>query len=85
LKIDDGTGVTELTLLNQDPRQFSPIDTQEYRAQMIKDGKTTLDLDMETISNLIGKEIEAYGTAEKSDEKGKFTFNARRVIVVAKP
>lgn len=84
LRIDDGTGVTDLVLSDQNPRQFTPIDTQEFRERMLKEGKTTLELEKETLSNIVGKEIEAYGTVESESEQERLIFKARRIVTLGK-
>jgi replication factor A1 len=85
LRIDDGTGITNVTLSEQDPRQFMPIDIQEFRERMLKAGKTTLDLEKDALSNILGKEIEAYGTVESEGEHEKLIFKAKRIVTLDKP
>jgi replication factor A1 len=80
LRIDDGTGVTDVILVDQNPRQFTPIDTQEFRQRMMKQGITVLELERETLSNITGKEIEAYGTAEAENGQKKLIFKAKRIV-----
>lgn len=84
LKIDDGTGVTEVVLESQDPRQYTPGDAQEYLAKMLKEDQANIVLSNDALSNLIGREIEVYGTAEPSSTQGKIQFKARRVVVLEK-
>ncbi|HXZ97777.1 MAG TPA: hypothetical protein VED24_00260, partial [Candidatus Acidoferrum sp.] len=74
LRIDDGTGVADVILLDQNPRQFTPIDTEEFRLRMMKQSVTVLELERETLSNIVDKEIEAYGTAEPEDGQRKLVF-----------
>lgn len=83
LRIDDGTGVADVVLSGQDPTQFS-IDTQQFRERMLKEGKTTLGLDRQELSGVIGKEIEVYGTAEPATVQGKFNFRARKILMIGK-
>ncbi len=85
LRIDDGTGVTNVNLSDQNPRQFMPIDTLEFRERILKEGKTVLDLERDALSNLLGKEIEAYGTVESGNEQKKLIFKAKRIVTVDKP
>jgi hypothetical protein len=84
LRIDDGTGVTDLVLSDQDPRQFTPIDLQEFQARMLKEGNTTLELEKEVLSNLVGKEIEVYGSVEAGTGKEKLMFKAKRIVTLGK-
>jgi hypothetical protein len=84
LRIDDGTGVTDVILVNQNPRQFTPVDPQEFRERMLKQGKTTLELEKEALSSILGKEIEAYGTVESGSGKEKLIFKAKRIIALGK-
>jgi replication factor A1 len=83
LRIDDGTGVADVILLDQNPKQFTPIDTEEFRQRMMKRGVTVLELERETLSNIVGKEIEAYGTAEPEDGQKKLIFKAKRIVSLA--
>jgi replication factor A1 len=80
LRIDDGTGVADVILLDQNPRQFTPIDTEEFRQRMMKQGITVLELEREALSNTVGKEIEAHGTAESEDGQKKLIFKAKRIV-----
>jgi replication factor A1 len=84
IRIDDGTGVTNVILANQDPRLFTPIDVQELRERMLKQAEASLELETEWLSNLIGKEIEAYGTAEAGSVEGKLVFKAKRIMILGK-
>ena len=83
LRIDDGTGVTDVIFQNQNPRQFTPIDTQELRDQILKERKSSIELEKGVLSNLVGKEIEVYGLAEKKSEQEKLVFKAKRVVLLA--
>lgn len=83
LRIDDGTGVTDVILAEQDPRQFVPTDTQDFRERMIKEKGASIELEREFLSNLVGKELEIYGTAEKREQE-KLVFKARRIVALAK-
>jgi ssDNA-binding replication factor A large subunit len=82
LRIDDGTGVIDVILVDQNPRQFAPVDIHEYRERMLKEGITSLELDKEVISNLVGKDIEAYGTVEAHSGQQKLNFKAKRIVTV---
>ena len=79
VRLDDGTGVTDVMFEDQDPRQFAPTDTEEFRQQMLKQDKSSMNLGNEFLSNLVGKELEIYGTAEKG-ELEKLVFKARRFV-----
>jgi hypothetical protein len=84
LRIDDGTGVTDVVLSDQNPRQFIPIDTGEFRERMLKESNITLELEREVLSNLVGKEIEVYGTVETGTGKEKLIFQAKRIVILGK-
>ncbi len=84
VRIDDGTGVTEVILPNQDPRQFAPVDTQEIRERMLKEAENSITLDKEFLLNLVGKEIEVYGTVEQTSVAGKFEFRAKKIFILGK-
>jgi replication factor A1 len=84
ITIDDGTGVANVILANQDPRQFAPIDVQELRERMLKQGEPLLELEAEWLSNLTGKEIEAYGAAESKSVEEKPLFKAKRIMILSK-
>lgn len=84
LRIDDGTGVTDVVLSNQNPRQFIPIDTHEFRERMLKERNITLELEREALSNLVGKEMEVYGTVEAGTGKEKLIFKSKRIVTLGK-
>jgi ssDNA-binding replication factor A large subunit len=84
IRIDDGTGVTNVALANQDPRQFSPTDVQELRERMLRQAEVSLELETGWLSSLIGKEIEAYGTAEAGSPEEKLIFKAKRIVILGK-
>lgn len=84
LKVDDGTGVTDVILVNQNPRQFVPGDPLEFRDRMMKESSATIALEKEMLGNLIGQEIEVYGTAEASSGQQKMVFKAKRIITLGK-
>jgi hypothetical protein len=44
----------------------------------------SLELDTGWLSNLIGKEIEAYGTAETGSPEEKLVFKAKRIVILGK-
>jgi len=85
LRIDDGTGVIDVILVDQNPRQFTPIDAEEFRQRMMAEGIAVLELEREALSNIVGKEIEAYGTAEAEGEQTKLIFKAKRIVSVGIP
>jgi ssDNA-binding replication factor A large subunit len=84
LRIDDGTGVTEVSLDSQDPRQYMPGDTQGYLAEMLKAGQSSIILSKDSLTNLLGREVEVYGTAQATAIQGKLEFRAKRVVVLEK-
>jgi ssDNA-binding replication factor A large subunit len=84
LRIDDGTGVADVILVDQNPRQFTPIDTLEFRERMLKQGVTSLELEREALSSIIGKEIEAYGSVESGSGQEKLIFKAKRIVTLGK-
>jgi hypothetical protein len=51
---------------------------------MLKEDKTVLDLERDALSNLLGKEIEIYGTVESENEQEKLTFKAKRIVTIDK-
>jgi hypothetical protein len=81
--MDDGTGVTDVIFAEQDPRQFAPTDTQEFRERMLREKRVSIELEREFLSNLVGKELEVYGTAEKGEQE-KLIFKAKRIVTLAK-
>ena len=56
---------------------------QDFREQMIKENRAYIELQREFLSNLLGKELEIYGTAEKGEQE-KLAFRARRIVALAK-
>lgn len=83
-KIDDGTGVAEVTISDLDPVQFVSMKSADIKERMLKEEKSQLELAKEDVSGMIGKELEVYGTAEPTGTKGKFEVKAKKVIVVGK-
>lgn len=83
-KIDDGTGVAEVTISDLDPAQFILMKSVDALEQMLKEEKPQLALDKEELSNIIGKELEVYGTAEPTGTEAKFEVKAKKVVVVGK-
>ena len=84
LRIDDGTGVADVVLTNQDPKPFAAIDVQEARERMLSEGRNKLSLSAQELSTIVGKEIEVYGTAEPATAPGKFCFGAKKILVIQK-
>jgi replication factor A1 len=84
IKLDDGTGATDVILADQDPRQFSPRDVEEFRQRMIKDGESSQEIEKDFLGGLVGKELEVYGTAERSNGE-KLVFRSMRFVILAKP
>jgi len=82
LRIDDGTGVVDVILSSEDPSRFIAVDIQIARGHMLKEGRTSINLERVAFSNLLGKEIEVYGTTEKSEDKAKYEFKARKILLV---
>jgi ssDNA-binding replication factor A large subunit len=83
VRIDDGTGVADVILAGQDPRQFAPTDAQEFRESMIDESTASMELEKEYLSNLVGKELEIYGSTEKGEQE-KLAFRAKRIVMLAK-
>ena len=83
LKIDDGTGVAEVILTNQDPTGLASTDPKQIVERMLNEGGTSVSIRKEELADLIGKEIEVYGTAGQSTQ-GKLGFDAKKIIVVPK-
>lgn len=84
LRIDDGTGVADVVISNQDPAQFVSKDLAQVRERMLKEGKAEFVLSREELSNIVGKEIEVYGTAEQEGIQSKFEVRARKILVLGK-
>jgi replication factor A1 len=84
LKIDDGTGVADVTLSGQDAATLTTLDLQKIREFTLKEGKGTRNLPQEELLGLVGKEIEVYGTAEAGAAEGKFDLMAKKLVLVPK-
>ncbi len=84
LKIDDGTGVADIVLSDLDPAQVISTDLSQVRERMLKQGKGEVKVNKEELSSAIGKEIEAYGTAEPAGAQGKFDVKAKKVLLLPK-
>jgi ssDNA-binding replication factor A large subunit len=83
-RIDDGTGVAEVTISDLDPVQFVSLKSPDIMERMFKEEKSQLALAKEDIAGMVGKELEVYGTAEATGKKGTFEVKSKRVIVVGK-
>ena len=84
LQIDDGTGVAEITITNAEVNDLLPFNTNEIKDQMLTNGDGKIKLSKNQVSDMVGKEIDAYGTAKEKNGKGKFTFLAHKVLSAGK-
>jgi ssDNA-binding replication factor A large subunit len=83
-KIDDGTGVADVVVSDFDASQFISVNSTEARERFVKEGKSELMLDKSELANMIGKEIEAYGTAEPGGGQTKFQIKVRKLFLLSK-
>lgn len=83
-KIDDGTGVGEITISGLEPTKFTSRKPADAVEQMLKEGDPQLVLEKGELGTMIGKEIEVYGTAEPTGTTAKFEVKAKKVVVVGK-
>lgn len=83
LRIDDGTGVADVILANQDTAGLTIFDAHQIRELLLKEGKSERVLTEEEPSSLVGKEIEVYATAEPSSSQGRFDLKAKKLVTVA--
>ncbi len=83
-KIDDGTGVADVVVSDIDASQFISMNPTEARERFLKEGKSELVLDKSELANMIGKEIEAYGTAEPSGGQTKFQIKVKKLFLLGK-
>ncbi len=83
-KIDDGTGVADVLVSDFDAPQFTSMNSTEALERFLKEGKSELMLDKSDLANMIGKEIEAYGTAEPSEGQKKFQIKAKKLFLLGK-
>ena len=83
-KVDDGTGVAEVTIPGLEPTKFTSRNPGVAMEQMLKEGDPQLVLEKGELGTMIGKEIEVYGTAEPTGTTAKFEVKAKKVVVVGK-
>jgi len=83
LKIDDGTGVVEVILTNQDLSELSSTDPKPIAERILNEKRAEGHMSKEELAYLMGEEIEVYGTAEQGAQ-GKLGFDAKKIIVVPK-
>jgi replication factor A1 len=83
LKIDDGTGVVEVNLTNQDLSELASTDPKPIAERILNEEKARDRMSKEELAYLMGKEVEVYGTAEQAAQ-GKLGFDAKKIIVVPK-
>jgi ssDNA-binding replication factor A large subunit len=84
LRIDDGTGVAEITVSGVDAGNLLPLNADEIKSQMLMKGDHETELSREQISILVGKEIEVYGTASQRDPQSKFDIATKKVFLTNK-
>jgi len=83
LRIDDGTGVAEVTIADVEASNLLP-NASEIKSQMLTKGDDEVKLSGEQISVAIGKEIEVYGTATQKDDQGRFEIVTKKVLPATK-
>jgi replication factor A1 len=83
LRIDDGTGVAEVTITDMEASNLLP-NASEIKSQMLVKGDNEAKLSGEQISVAIGKEIEVYGTATQKDDQGRFEIVTKKVLLATK-
>jgi len=83
LRVDDGTGVVNVTLLCVDANRLSIIERAVVVSQMLEENVSVLQLGEEQRLNLNGKEVELHGTAKRSAEDGKLEFVADKVMLAS--
>ena len=83
-RIDDGTGVAEITITKVKADVLIPLNGDDITNQMLMKNDHETKLTSEQISALIGKEIEIYGTAFQRDAQGKFDINTQKVLLATK-
>ncbi len=83
-KVDDGTGVAEVAISDFEPAQFVSLNSAQALERMLKQSQPELLLVKDELANVIGKEIEVYGTAEPTGTQAKFQIKAKKAIVLGK-
>lgn len=83
-KIDDGTGVAEVTVSDFDPAFFISTNAVEVRERMLREGGPELLIDKDKLAGVIGKEFEILGTAEPTGKQAKFEIRATKILTVSK-
>jgi len=78
IRIDDGTGVVDVVLADLAVQEAAFVDEQEVREVMLREGRTSVESFMD--SDVIGREIHVFGTAEKEDGKVRFKFKAKKIL-----
>jgi replication factor A1 len=85
LRLDDGTGVVDVRLIDTDAASLSLLDVKEIKGQMLKNHVSAFQLSAGQSSNLIRKEVEINGTARPSADGGKLEFIAQRIVLANSP
>jgi replication factor A1 len=83
-KIDDGTGVVEVAISDFNAAQLVSMNTAEGRERMLTEGEAEFVLDKNELANIIGREIEVYGTVEPTGTQTKFQIKAKKVFLIGK-
>ncbi len=85
LRLDDGTGVLNVTALQADADKLSILERRTIENQLLKSNLSESQLSEEQVSKLRGKEVEVHGTARSSSENGKLEFIADKFVLASSP
>ncbi len=83
VRIDDGTGVADVIFSDLDEQALPILNLADVKYQMLKNHECEIPLSKEQFSKVVGREIEAYGTANKPAENGKFELIAKKALMAS--
>jgi ssDNA-binding replication factor A large subunit len=83
VRIDDGTGVADVIFPDLDEQALPILNLADVKYQMLKNHECEIPLSKEQFSKVIGREIEVYGTANKSPENSKFELIAKKALMAS--
>lgn len=81
VRIDDGTGVANVIFSDLDEEVLPILNLADLKYQMLKNHECEIPLSKEQFSKVVGREIEVYGTANKSAENGRFELMAKKALM----
>ena len=84
-RVDDGTGLVDVVFSDIDEQAVPMMNLAEVKHKMVSDHESQIVLSKGQSSDVVGKEIEVYGTAKKSAKNDKFELIAKKALLATAP